>query len=83
VPLEQVNRSVVLPARRILGDLPGVALDATGRRDVIHGRAVADGRTAGERGSGAEVALLADGELIAVAEAVDGWLRPKVVLETE
>jgi tRNA pseudouridine55 synthase len=82
VPLEQVAPSLVLPARRVLRDMPGVDLDDAGRNDVIHGRAVVDARAAGQRGSGSEVALLAAGHLIGVAEAVDGWLRPKVVLET-
>jgi tRNA pseudouridine55 synthase len=82
VPLEQVTPSVVLPARRVLRDMPGVDLDDAGRRDVIHGRAVVDGRAVGQRGSGAVVALLAAGELIGVAEAVDGWLQPRVILET-
>jgi len=35
---------------------------------------------AGELGSGEPVALLGDGQLVAVAEAADGWLRPTVVL---
>ena len=82
VPLEQVSSSVLLPARRVLRDMPEVDLDDAGRRDVVHGRAVVDARAVGQRGGGAEVALLAAGHLIGVAEAVDGWLRPKVVLET-
>lgn len=81
VPLEQVTLSVVLPARRVLRDMPGVDLDDAGRRDVIHGRAVVDGREAGQRGRGEVVALLGDGEVVAVARAEDGWLRPTVVLE--
>ena len=86
VPLDQVNASVVLPARSVLRDMPGVDLDDVGRREVIHGRAVVDGREAGKRGGcpmgGWEaVALLGDGEVVAVARAEDGWLRPTVVLE--
>jgi tRNA pseudouridine55 synthase len=82
VPLEQVTPSAVLPAIRVLRDMPGVDLDDAGRRDVIHGRAVVDGRAVGQRGSGADVALLADGELIGVARSDGEWLRPSVVLET-
>jgi tRNA pseudouridine55 synthase len=82
VPLAQVSSSVVLPAGRVLRDMPAVDLDAAGRRDVTHGRAVVDGRAAGQRGSGADVALLAAGELIGVARSDGEWLRPSVVLET-
>jgi tRNA pseudouridine55 synthase len=81
VLLEQVTPSAVLPARRVLHDMPGVDLDAAARLDVIHGRAVVDGRAAGQRDSGAEVALLAGGELIGVARSDGEWLRPSVVLE--
>ena len=80
VPLEQVTSSVVLPARRVLRDMPGVDLDDAGRNDVIHGRAVVDSREVGKRGRGQAVALLAEGELVAVARAEDGWLWPTVVL---
>jgi tRNA pseudouridine55 synthase len=80
VPLEQVSLSVLLPARRVLRDMPGVDLDDAGRRDVIHGRAVVDSREAGKQGGGEAVALLGDGEVVAVARAEDGWLRPMVVL---
>lgn len=81
VPLDQVTSSVVLPVDRVLRDMPRVDLDDAGRRDVIHGRAVLDSRAAGQRG-GAEVALLAAGELIGVARSDGEWLRPSVVLET-
>jgi tRNA pseudouridine55 synthase len=87
VLLDQVNPSAVVPVRRVLHDMPGVDLDAAGRHDVIHGRAVMDGREAGQRGGcpmgGWEaVALLGDGEVVAVARAEEGWLRPTVVLGT-
>jgi tRNA pseudouridine55 synthase len=78
---DRVTPSAVLPARRVLHDMPGVDLDDAGRNDVIHGRAVVDGREAGKRGSGEVVALLGNGEVVAVATAEDGWLRPTVVLE--
>ena len=81
VPLDQVTSAVVLPVDRVLRDMPRVDLDDAGRRDVIHGRAVVDSRAAGQRGRGEAVALLGDGEVVAVARAEDGWLRPTVVLE--
>jgi tRNA pseudouridine55 synthase len=82
VPLDQVSSSVVLPVGRVLRDMPRIDLDDAGRRDVIHGRAVVDSRAAGQRGSGAAVALIAAGELIGVARSDGEWLRPSVVLET-
>lgn len=78
--LEQLGPRAVLPAHSVLPDLPSVDLDEADRQAVLHGRAVVDGGIAGQGVSGA-VALLAAGQLIGVAEVVDGWLRPKVVLE--
>jgi tRNA pseudouridine55 synthase len=78
--LEQLAPGVVLPARAVLPDLPSVDLAEADRQAVLHGRAVVDGGMAGQRVGGA-VALLAAGQLIGVAEVVDGWLRPKVVLD--
>jgi tRNA pseudouridine55 synthase len=80
VRLEDVSPAAVLPARRVLADLPAIDLDETARRDVSHGRAVVDSGAAGELGSGAVVALLGEGELVAVARAGDGWFHPTVVL---
>ena len=80
-PLEEVGRSSVVPAQAVLQDLPTVILDEAARKAVVHGRPVSDSEAAARVGSGA-VALLAAGQLIGVAEAVDGWLRPTVVLET-
>jgi tRNA pseudouridine55 synthase len=80
-PLEEVGRSSVVPAQTVLQDLPTVVLDEAERKAVVHGRPVSDSEAAARVGSGA-VALLAAGQLIGVAEAVDGWLRPTVVLET-
>jgi tRNA pseudouridine55 synthase len=80
-PLEEVGRSSVVPAQAVLQDLPTVILDEAERKAVVHGRPVSDSEAAARVGSGA-VALLAAGQLIGVAEAVDGWLRPTVVLET-
>ena len=81
VSLEQLGPDAVMPAHAVLPDLPRVELDATERNAVAHGRAVIDGRAAGQRGGGAAVALLVAGELVAVAEEENGLLRPKVVLE--
>jgi tRNA pseudouridine55 synthase len=81
VPLEQLSREAVIPARRVLSGLPTVELDQAARAAVAHGRAVVDSGAAGQRDSGAAVALLGDGELVAVARAENGWLHPSVVLE--
>jgi tRNA pseudouridine55 synthase len=79
-PLEELGPAVVLPAQAVLQDLPSVDLDESQRLAVAHGRAVS-GSGAVERVGSGTVALLSSGQLIGVAEAVDGWLRPKVVLE--
>jgi tRNA pseudouridine55 synthase len=81
VSLDQLTAGAVLPAQRVLGNLPTVDLDESGRQAVAHGRAVVDSGAAGRRGSGAVVALVAGGELIGVAQEQSGWLRPTVVLE--
>ncbi len=77
VPLADVSPADLRPARTILSHLPAVDLDEAGRREVLHGRRV---EAPGERGSGAEVALLWEGELVAVAREASGLLRPAVVL---
>ncbi len=82
VPLDRLSPAAVISARQVLGDLPTVELDQAARRAVVHGRAVAEGGKAGKRVSGEVVALLDAGELVAVARAEDGWLRPTVVLGT-
>lgn len=90
VPLEQLSPGAIVSARSVLGDLPTVELDQAERVAVVHGRAVAEGGKAGRWGSGeagkwpggADVVLLSAGEVVAVAKAEDGWLRPTVVLET-
>jgi tRNA pseudouridine55 synthase len=81
VPLDQLGPGSVISARSVLGDLPTVELDQAARSAVVHGRAVAESEEAGKRVSGAVVALLGAGELVAIARAEDGWLRPTVVLE--
>jgi tRNA pseudouridine55 synthase len=80
VPIAKLSGAAVVPMHRVLGDLPSLVLDAAAQRDVVHGRPVRDRGAAGNRGSGDVVALLGDGELVAVAEVSDGWLRPTVVL---
>jgi tRNA pseudouridine55 synthase len=81
LPLDRVSLAGLVPARSVLSDLPWIELDEPARQAVVHGRAVVDGRAVGQRGSGAEVALLAAGELVAMARAENGWLHPTVVLE--
>jgi hypothetical protein len=70
----------VIPPSQVLGNMATVELDAEMRVAVSHGRAVPDSRAAGQRGSGAAVALLSAGELIGVARPEEGLLRPTVVL---
>jgi hypothetical protein len=70
---------MLLPATQVLGHLPAVELDPESKAAVIHGRAVAGGGPAGQRG-GEAVVLLQGSELVAVAWAEDGWLKPTVVL---
>jgi tRNA pseudouridine55 synthase len=81
VPLDRVSPAAVLPPQAVLGNLPTVDLDESARLAVRHGRAVRNSGEAGRWGSGEEVALIASGELVAVARADGDWLRPAVVLE--
>ena len=80
VSLERLSPAALIPPRGVLADLPAVELDEAGRTDVAHGRAVVDSGAAGQRARGAVVALLAAGELVAMARAESGWLYPTVVL---
>jgi tRNA pseudouridine55 synthase len=87
VSLERLSPAALIPPRAVLADLPAVELDEAGRNDVAHGRAVVDSgagalRAGGQRGSGEVVALVAAGDLVAIARSEEGWLRPTVVLET-
>jgi tRNA pseudouridine55 synthase len=79
---EQVDPGVLLSPRQVLPNLPVVDLDEARREDVAHGRPVKDSGEAGKRGSGEAIALMGGGELVAIARAEDGWLRPTVVLES-
>jgi tRNA pseudouridine55 synthase len=80
VALDRVTPEELLPAARVLQHLPAVELDPEARAAVVHGRAVADRGVAASR-VGA-VVLLEGSELVAVAVAEDGWLRPTVVVGT-
>jgi tRNA pseudouridine55 synthase len=81
VSLARVSPETVLPAHRVVPELPRVDLDEAGRQNVVHGRAVLY-QGASQWSSGAAVALLSEGALLAVARVDDGWLRPSVVLES-
>ena len=60
----------------LLGNMPRIELDAEGVGAVSHGRAVR-----AEVAAARAAALVAGGKLIAIAEEVDGWWHPRVVLE--
>ncbi|MGH7579918.1 MAG: tRNA pseudouridine(55) synthase TruB [Gemmatimonadales bacterium] len=79
VSLDRVSPDTLRPVVEVLGHLPAVELDETGRAAVVHGRALEARGAAGQRGSGA-VVLLDGSVVVAVAEAADGWLKPVVVL---
>ncbi len=81
-PLADLSAGALMPALLVLGNMVRVELDADMRVAVSHGRPV-DDSGAVERGSGANVALTADGELIAIARAQGGMLRPTVVLSAQ
>ena len=81
-PLADLSAGAVVPALVVLGNMLQVELDADMRVAVSHGRPVADSGAI-ERGGGANVALVADGELIAIARAQGGMLRPTVVLSAK
>ena len=73
---DAVTAAAVAPARDVLAHLPAVEADGAAREHLRHGRPVPD--AAGHAGL---VALVAGDDLVAVASAGDGWLRPTVVLE--
>lgn len=72
--LDDADRDRIVPLPDALSFMPGRELDEQEAAGVRHGRAVA---RVGARGS--EVRLMHAGELLAVARAVDGELRPFVV----
>jgi len=77
VQLGSLGPADVLPAAEVLTHLPVLELDELTRRAVSHGQAIP-----GDSGGADHAALVHQGELVAVAKAEDGWLRPTVVLET-
>ena len=66
----------LLPPLALLGGMPRIELDADGLSAVSHGRPVR-----AESAAVAEAALVAGDRLIAIAEGVDGWWQPRVVME--
>jgi tRNA pseudouridine55 synthase len=79
VSLEDIRPEALQPVVRVLRHLPAVELDPEARTAVLHGRRVADREPAAQRG-GEPVVLLQGSEVIAVAQAGNGWLKPSVVL---
>ena len=79
IPLDQLDASVaILPPLAVVSHLPQHEVDAEGAIAIGHGRPVA----AAERlALDTPMALVQSGRLLAIAERVDGWLRPRVVLE--
>ena len=77
VSLDRVGPEALRPAQDVLGHLPALELDESARTAVGHGRPV----PAPPDAMG-DVALLHEGELVAVGRAGDGQVRPAVVLAT-
>jgi tRNA pseudouridine55 synthase len=77
---DQVGPAALLPPEAVLGNLPVVRLSESERQAVQHGRAVLDSGAAEQLRGGAVIALLAQGDLVAVARSENGWLQPTVVL---
>lgn len=75
VALDRLTPDAVMPPGRALGHLPALELDETERLAVSHGRPVPAAREVA-----GDVALVHAGDLVAVARAEAGWLRPSVVL---
>lgn len=76
VMLDDVQPGIGLrPLTEVMGHLPSAAVDDDELRDIEHGRAIR--AAAGLAGT---TVLRHGDDLVAVAEADEGWLRPKVVL---
>lgn len=75
---EAVTGAHLRPADALVVDLPRRELSEAEREAVVHGRAI--GETGAGKGEGGRVALFHAGELIAVADAVDGKCKPRVVV---
>jgi tRNA pseudouridine55 synthase len=76
VPLEALGPDTpLLPPQAVLTDLPLRTLGAAEADDVRHGRPIPGGAETGT------VGLVCDGTLLAIGEAADGMIQPRVVLE--
>ncbi len=76
VPLDDVRTGIELVAlAQVVAHLPAVAIDASACRDASHGRAI----PAPDLMEGLVVLRHGD-DVVAVATATEGWLKPKVVL---
>ena len=75
--LDQADEQQVIPLESALGFLPERRLDTDEARRARHGNAVPG---AGEEVAEGPIRLTADGELVAVAEARDGTLKPVTVI---
>ena len=78
---ETVTARDLRPGDALVADLPRRELSDAEREAVVHGRAVAD--TGAGKGEGGRVALFHAGALVAVAVAVEGQLKPRVVVTDE
>jgi tRNA pseudouridine55 synthase len=77
IPLEAVRPdSTVMPPLEVVRHLPAVKIGDDARTRVQHGVPLPT-----ESRADGPVALVAGTTLVAVAQAQEGWLRPKVVLE--
>lgn len=76
IPLEALTPGTELVnLSQVVSHLPAVTIDVAARRDASHGRAIpTTDETEGL------VVLRCEGDVVAVAAASEGWLRPKVVL---
>lgn len=77
VALDAVDEAALKPPLAVLGHMPQVELDEAARAFVQHGRSIVRGEAGAE---GADVALVREGELIAVAQVTGERMQPVVVL---
>ncbi len=74
--LDDIQSGTVLrPLVEVMGHLPSAAVDDQELQDIEHGRAIR-----GDAGLAGATVLCHGNDLVAVAEADQGWLHPKVVL---
>lgn len=79
VPMDQLDaETAVLSPLAMVSHLPQHEVDAEGAIAIGHGRPVAAGEMLPRD---TPVTLVQSGRLLAIAERVDDWLRPRVVLE--